>query len=61
MNHVISLNTFIPLPWQSLIPERCDCENQRSVNSKGILFTIYRRRTQPVRNYKYALYKSLQH
>jgi hypothetical protein len=32
-----------------------------SVNSKGILFTIYRHRMQPVRNYKYAPYKSLQH
>jgi hypothetical protein len=31
------------------------------VNSKGILFTIYRHRTQPVRNYKYAPYKNLQH
>jgi hypothetical protein len=28
------------------------------VNSKGILFTIYRHRTQPVRNYNH--YKSLQ-
>jgi hypothetical protein len=27
-----------------------------SVNSKGILFTIYRHRTQPVRNYNYAPY-----
>jgi hypothetical protein len=60
-NHVISLNTFIPLPWQSLIPKRCDCKNQKIVNSNGILFTIYRHRTQPVRNYKYAPYKSLQH
>jgi hypothetical protein len=25
-----------------------------SVNSKGILFTIYRHRAQPVRNYNYA-------
>jgi hypothetical protein len=31
------------------------------VNSNGILFTIYRHRTQPVRNYKYAPYKNLQH
>ena len=31
-----------------------------SVNSKGILFTIYRHRTHPVRNYNYAPYKSLQ-
>jgi hypothetical protein len=30
------------------------------VNSKGILFTIYRHRTQPVRNYNYAPHKSLQ-
>jgi hypothetical protein len=29
------------------------------VNSKGILFTIYRHRTQPVRNYNHALRKSL--
>jgi hypothetical protein len=33
---------------------------QECVNSKGILFTIYRHRTQPVRNYNYAPYKSLQ-
>jgi hypothetical protein len=31
------------------------------VHSNGILFTIYRHRTQPVRNYKYAPYKNLQH
>ena len=31
-----------------------------SVNSKGILFTIYRHGTQPVRNYNYAPHKSLQ-
>jgi hypothetical protein len=30
------------------------------VNSKGILFTIYRRRTHPVRNYNHTPYKSLQ-
>jgi hypothetical protein len=33
---------------------------QDSVNSKGILFTIYRHRTQHVRNYNHAPYKSLQ-
>jgi hypothetical protein len=33
---------------------------QECVNSKGILFTIYRHRTQPVRNYNHAPYKSLQ-
>ena len=33
---------------------------QECVNSKGILFTIYRHRTQPVRNYNYAPHKSLQ-
>jgi hypothetical protein len=33
---------------------------QDCVNSKGILFTIYRHRTQPVRNYNYTPYKSLQ-
>jgi hypothetical protein len=33
---------------------------QDCVNSKGILFTIYRHRTQPVRNYDHAPYKSLQ-
>jgi hypothetical protein len=33
---------------------------QDCVNSKGILFTIYRHRTHLVRNYNYALYKSLQ-
>jgi hypothetical protein len=31
------------------------------VNSKGILFTIYRHRAQPVRNYNHAPHKSLQH
>jgi hypothetical protein len=30
------------------------------VNSKGILFTIYRHRTQPLRNYNHTPYKSLQ-
>jgi hypothetical protein len=33
---------------------------QERVNSKGILFTIYRHRTQPVRNYNYAPHESLQ-
>jgi hypothetical protein len=33
---------------------------QESVNSKAILFTIYRHRTQPVGNYNYAPYKGLQ-
>jgi hypothetical protein len=33
---------------------------QECVNSKGILFTIYRYRTQPVKNYNHAPYKSLQ-
>jgi hypothetical protein len=33
---------------------------QNSVNSEGILFTIYRHRTQPVRNYNNTPYKSLQ-
>jgi hypothetical protein len=33
---------------------------QDSVNSKGILFTIYRQRTQPIRNYNHIPYKSLQ-
>jgi hypothetical protein len=33
---------------------------QDPVNSKGILFTIYRHRTQPVRNYNHTSYKSLQ-
>jgi hypothetical protein len=32
---------------------------QECVNSKGILFTIYRHKTQPVRNYIHALRKSL--
>jgi hypothetical protein len=32
---------------------------QECVNSKGILFTIYRHRTQSVRNYNHAPYKSL--
>jgi hypothetical protein len=34
---------------------------QECVNSKGILFTIYRHRAQPVRDYKYVPYESLQH
>jgi hypothetical protein len=33
---------------------------QECVYSKGILFTIYRHKTQPVRNYKHAPHKSLQ-
>jgi hypothetical protein len=33
---------------------------QECVNSKGILFTIYRHRTQPVRNYNHIPHKSLQ-
>jgi hypothetical protein len=33
---------------------------QECVNSKGILFTIYRHKTQPVRNYNHTLHKSLQ-
>jgi hypothetical protein len=33
---------------------------QDRVNNKGILFTIYRHRTQPVRNYNHTPYKSLQ-
>jgi hypothetical protein len=31
------------------------------VNSKGILFTIYRHRTQPVNNYNHTPHKTLQH
>ena len=31
-----------------------------SVNSKGILFTIYRHKTQPVSNYNHTPHKSLQ-
>jgi hypothetical protein len=34
---------------------------QECVNSKGILFTIYRHRAQPVRDYKYVPYESLQY
>jgi hypothetical protein len=30
---------------------------QDRVNSKGILFTIYRHRTQPVRNYNHTPYE----
>ena len=41
------------MPWQRLNSERCDY-NPECVNSNGILFTIYRHRTQPVRNYNYA-------
>jgi hypothetical protein len=33
---------------------------QECVNSKGVLFTIYRLGTQPVRNYNYAPHKGLQ-
>jgi hypothetical protein len=33
---------------------------QDCVNSKEILFTIYRHRTQPVKNYNRTPYKSLQ-
>jgi hypothetical protein len=33
---------------------------QDRVNSKEILFTIYRHMTQPVRNYNHTPYKSLQ-
>jgi hypothetical protein len=33
---------------------------QECLNSKGALFTIYRHRTQPVRNYNHAPRKSLQ-
>ena len=33
---------------------------QDCVNSKGVLFTIYRHRTQPVGNYNHAPYKRLQ-
>ena len=33
---------------------------QECVNSKGILFTIYRHRTQPVSNYNHTPHKSLQ-
>jgi hypothetical protein len=32
---------------------------QDYVNSKGVLFTIYRHRTQPVRNYNDTPYKRL--
>jgi hypothetical protein len=35
-------------------------QSQNSVNSKGVLFTIYRHRTQPVRNYNHTPYKRLQ-
>jgi hypothetical protein len=34
---------------------------QECVNSKGILFTIYRHMTQSVRNYNHAPHKSLQY
>ena len=33
---------------------------QESMNSKGILFTIYRHGTQPGRNYNHAPHKELQ-
>jgi hypothetical protein len=31
------------------------------VNSKEILFSIYRHKTRPMKNYNYAPHKSLQH
>jgi hypothetical protein len=33
---------------------------QDCVNSRGVLFTIYRHRTQPIRNYNHTPYKRLQ-
>ena len=33
---------------------------QDCVNSKEIMFTIYRHKTQPLRNYNHAPHKSLQ-
>jgi hypothetical protein len=33
---------------------------QDCVNSRGVLFTIYRYMTQPVRNYNHTPYKRLQ-
>jgi hypothetical protein len=33
---------------------------QECVNSKGILFTIYRHKTQPVSDYNHTPHKSLQ-
>jgi hypothetical protein len=33
---------------------------QDSVKNKGVLFTIYRHRTQPIGNYNHAPYKRLQ-
>jgi hypothetical protein len=33
---------------------------QDFVNSKGVLFTIYRHGTQPVKNYNHTPYKRLQ-
>jgi hypothetical protein len=34
---------------------------QECVNSIGILFSIYRHRTQPMNNYNHTPHKSLQH
>jgi hypothetical protein len=50
------LNTIIPLPWQKGEFQNMQLQKLECVNSNGILFTIYRHRTQPVRNYKYAPY-----
>jgi hypothetical protein len=49
------------MPWQKVGFRKMRLQLLECVNSNGILFTIYRHRTQPVRNYKYAPYKSLQH
>jgi hypothetical protein len=54
------LSTIIPLPWQKVDSRMVRSLLQESVNSKGILFTIYRHRTQPVKNYNHAPHKGLQ-
>jgi hypothetical protein len=53
INNTYALTKVVFREMRLQIPE--------SVYSNGILFTIYRHMTQPVRNYKYAPYKNLQH
>ena len=52
--HWIQLYLCLGTDW---FPNDAIAKIQESVNSKGILFTIYRHETQPVRNYNHALIK----
>jgi hypothetical protein len=51
-NYTFALTKVDSLIVQLPVPE--------CVNSKGILFTIYRHGTRPVRNYNYVPHKGLQ-